>query len=183
MSNSDNNVKSGGSAGVPDNKGKLFDAASKGLFSECEKLIINDKVDVNEAQPDGETPLWIASKKGYYIICELLIKYRAAINKANKDLETPLCIAADNNHLSVCELLVKHGANANIGRKWGVLRQTPYAIAETQGYYDVSDFLRWYTTNSSSKDDRFLMIVVALQELILYHEVDALSLIDLLQMT
>jgi ankyrin repeat protein len=216
MSNSDDKTKSGGSAGPPDNKGKLFDAARRGLFYECKELIINNKVDVNEDRPDRltpfsialkynntcicelliehgaavnivnkekETPLLLASKIGNYFICDLLISHGADVNKVNSEGETSLCIAAYNNNLSLCELLVKHGANANIGRKWGVQRQTPLEAAASQGHYDVVDFLRWYTTRSISKDDRFLMIVVVLEELMLDYQLDASSLIDLLQMT
>jgi ankyrin repeat protein len=49
---------------------------------------LKEKESINKY--DSETPLIIASRKGYLEIVELLLKNRADINKSDQDGETPL---------------------------------------------------------------------------------------------
>lgn len=82
---------------------------------EIAELLIEHKEDVNTIQrPHGDTPLCVASRKGYIQHIELLIKHHAKINLQGKDGSTPLHCALENKHENVAQFLVGAGANVNI---------------------------------------------------------------------
>ena len=51
--------------------------------------------DINKANDDGATPLYIATEKGHEAVVRALIEADADVNKANDDDETPLFTAAE----------------------------------------------------------------------------------------
>ena len=47
------------------------------------ELLLSHNADTNILNKKGESPMHIACKKGYRIICELLIKHKADLNLRN----------------------------------------------------------------------------------------------------
>lgn len=82
---------------------------------EIAELLIRNKADVNQPQGHhGDTPLCVASRKGYLAHVELLIKFGARINQAGKLGATPLHCALENKHENVAQFLVGASASVNI---------------------------------------------------------------------
>ena len=73
-------------------------------------------MNVNQAQKDGATPLYIASQNGHPEVASLLLaKEGVRVNQAlEKDGLTPLFIASRNGHTEVVSLLLaKEGVVVN----------------------------------------------------------------------
>jgi ankyrin repeat protein len=80
------------------------------------RLLVKEAgVNVNQADNDGSTPLFIAAQNGYLDVVRLLVEELGAdVNQARYDGTTPLYIAAQYGHLDVVRCLVKGlGANVN----------------------------------------------------------------------
>ena len=68
--------------------------------------------DVNQAWPDGATPLHVAAEKGILAVVRVLVReLGAAINKARLNGMTPLLTASSMKHADVVTWLVKAGAD------------------------------------------------------------------------
>ena len=72
--------------------------------------MIEKGADINQATPDGETPLCVAAHNGYLDIVNFLIQKKADINQALLDGTTPLAVAKEQGHMEIVELLKKAGA-------------------------------------------------------------------------
>jgi cytohesin len=59
------------------------------------RALIELGADINKANDDGATPLYIATEKGHEAVVRALIEADADVNKANDDDETPLFTAAE----------------------------------------------------------------------------------------
>jgi ankyrin repeat protein len=106
----------------------LFDAAAKNDYDLVKKIIDEKKVDINDTDEDGETPLLIASRKGHLQVCKLLINNGSNVNDVNEQGETPLHLAL--RHLPVCKLLIRNGADIN---HKNIDEETPLLIASYLG--------------------------------------------------
>ena len=73
------------------------------LFS----LFIKNGANINQANNDGITPLFVASHKGNVKLVSLLLNHGASVNQAAKDGYTPLDIASENNHVAIVSLILK----------------------------------------------------------------------------
>ena len=84
----------------------------KMLYEKSEELI---RLIIQHATTNfGDTALHLASRKGYFEICEFLILHGAKCNPQNEKLETPLHLAAASGHDNLYQLLIEHGANQTI---------------------------------------------------------------------
>ena len=79
--------------------------------------LIEQKVDVNVAQPDGATALHWAAHRNDVAIADLLIRAGAKVNAADEGGVTPLGLACLNASPAMVERLLKAGANPNAGRE------------------------------------------------------------------
>lgn len=59
------------------------------------------------------SPLMMAARKGYYALCELLLKKGANVNFMTSCGNTPLLLASHHNHARTCMLLLDNGADPN----------------------------------------------------------------------
>ena len=90
-----------------------------------------------KTKKEGETPLHIACKKGYFEIAEILLNQKYGdinfINETKIDGKTGLHLSVMNSSL-VTKILLKYGANLRIIDNNGF---TPYDLALIYGREDI----------------------------------------------
>ena len=91
----------------------VLDAAKSGNKATLRSLI-QQKSDVNAADPDGSTALHWASHRDDLESVDTLLKAGAKPNAANDLGVTPLWLAAENGSLAVTKRLLDAGANPNL---------------------------------------------------------------------
>lgn len=77
------------------------------------KALIDQKADVNAAQPDGSTALHWAAYRQDIETANLLIRAGANVKAATRDGATPLSLASTNGDAAMIGALLKAGADAN----------------------------------------------------------------------
>jgi ankyrin repeat protein len=78
------------------------------------ELLLSKKFDVNEATPEGKTPLYFASKYGYSVMVKLLLENGAIYTEAIKNSDySPLHEACRNEDLETVKLLTNSGFDVN----------------------------------------------------------------------
>jgi ankyrin repeat protein len=77
------------------------------------QTLLQQRADVNAAEPDGTTALHWAVRKDDSQVVTLLIRAGANVKTANRYGATPLSLASTNGNAAIIELLVKAGADAN----------------------------------------------------------------------
>ncbi|SFJ75093.1 ankyrin repeat domain-containing protein [Thermoflavimicrobium dichotomicum] len=78
------------------------------------KFLLEQGVDVNHQDRDGNSALHVAAALGSEKMAKLLLSAGADVHLQNEDEITPLIDAVKNNQISVVPLLLEHGANPNI---------------------------------------------------------------------
>ena len=101
-------------------------AAQKG-HETVVRALIKAGADINNADDDGVTPLYMAVQNGHEAVVRVLIELSADVNKARDTGETPLCIAAHNGYETVVRALIEAGADVNKARNGA----TPLSAAMT----------------------------------------------------
>ena len=95
--------------------------------------------EVNKADNNGVTPLYIAVIEGHSEVVQLLLAKKGIdVNAADNNGVTPLYIAAYKGHVNVIERLVEDGADVNKANINGV---TPLYIAAKEGHSEVVQLL------------------------------------------
>src|ERR1039458_317311 len=77
------------------------------------RSLLQQKVDVNEPQPDGTTALHWAVREDDLETADLLIRAGANVKAANRFGATPLSLAATNGNAAMIEKLLKASEDAN----------------------------------------------------------------------
>uniref|UniRef100_A0A182HHT2 Uncharacterized protein n=2 Tax=gambiae species complex TaxID=44542 RepID=A0A182HHT2_ANOAR len=83
--------------------------------------------DLEIPDPQGATPLHIASANGYTRVVEFLLEHHTSTDAVDNDLWTPVHAAACWGHLEVLEMLAQSGADLNAKNKND---ETPSDICE-----------------------------------------------------
>ncbi len=107
----------------------LIDAIREGNRKRVD-LLISEHVNVNEAQPDGATPLSWAVYLDQADVAAMLMKAGAKVNTADQYGETPLTLACATGDLPVIQQLIAAGADAKAARWNG---ETALMIAARSG--------------------------------------------------
>jgi hypothetical protein len=100
------------------------------------KLLDVAGLDVNLPTIKGETPLYLAARRGHAEIVELLLEHPLiAPNSADNGGVTPLYVAALKGHITTVYALLKHHAmNVNKAKVDGT---TPLYVAAQQGHAEI----------------------------------------------
>ena len=113
-------------------------AASEGGCLQIVKLLIKNKVNVNEKTFYNYTALWLASKKGHLEIVKILLDNKADIHIKNSYGETAFMISLSYGHEDIAKLLLKNGANINDKNDIG---WTPLMAASQGGCFKMVKLL------------------------------------------
>jgi uncharacterized protein len=128
---------------------RLADAAMRGDQTTVQSLL-KQKVDVNEAQADGNTALHWAAYRDDAEMARLLIQSGANPNvKTRLGDVTPLQLAATNGSTAIVELLLKAGAAVNAANGNGT---TPLMFAAAAGRIDAIRILLDSGADVNSRD-------------------------------
>lgn len=112
--------------------------AARNTDREAVRRLVQQKVDVNAAEPDGTTALHWASYRDDGESAEVLIKAGANVNAANDLGATPLWTASLNGSAAMVRRLLQAGANPNAAL---LLGETPLMVASRSGNADVVEQL------------------------------------------
>ena len=93
---------------------KLFEAVKRNRFNAMAASgQIYDKVDVNERDERGNTPLYYAGKNGSSEFSKFLIELGANLNETCSKGDTPMHMACASNNMDVIMLFIQHKASLN----------------------------------------------------------------------
>jgi hypothetical protein len=98
------------------------------------KMLLKKGTNVDQANNNGATPLFIAAQNGHLEVVEVLLEQRANVNQAKNVGATPLYIAAQNGHLAVVKALLEKGANIDQACNTGA---TPLSGAAQNGHLAI----------------------------------------------
>ena len=98
------------------------------------KLLIEHGSDINKANTNGTTPLYIAAQDGHQSVVEFLVKSGADTNKATTDGVTPLIRSLVRQYPEIALLLVNYGAYLNISTPIG---RSALGLAIERGYMEL----------------------------------------------
>ena len=115
------------------------------------RALLQKKVDVNAAEPDGSTALHWASYRDDVEIASLLLLSGANVNAANDLGVTPLWSASQNGSLAMVRRLLKAGANPNAALLAG---ETPLMVAARSGYPEIVEELLAKDANINARGAR-----------------------------
>ena len=79
-------------------------------------IFLEQKVDINTTDLDGESPLWTACRRGYHDIVELLLNHELTQQICNVNFrkasngQTPLFVAAHYGNLAIVKSLIEYKA-------------------------------------------------------------------------
>lgn len=114
--------------------------------------LLSKKVDVNQREDDGATPLSWAAVRCNLDIAGLLLKAGANPNLTNEQGIGPLSLAITNGSAGIAELLLQKGADANVARENG---ETPLMTAARLGQVETMKMLLDRHANVNAREKRF----------------------------
>lgn len=115
----------------------LMNAVGNGEPDAVRKLL-DEGVEVDEANYAGNTPLHRAAEWNHAAIAVLLLDAGAEPSRANRRSWTPLHYAARYGSVEAARALVEHGAQVNARHDGG---DTPLLIAASYGHAEIVDWL------------------------------------------
>ena len=109
-------------------------------------------VNVNQANKNGITPLYVACEKGHLDVVQVLLtKKEIQINQATNDGRTPINIASDFGHTEIVRLhVLLQQPNIDIQQKddWG---DTPESSASKKGFTEIVTLLQQHGATVQNK--------------------------------
>jgi ankyrin repeat protein len=112
--------------------------AARNADREAVRRLVQEKANVNAAEPDGTTALHWASYRDDVDSADALLKAGANVNAANDLGATPLWTASLNGSAAMVRRLLQAGANPNTTL---LLGETPLMVASRSGNPDVVEQL------------------------------------------
>jgi ankyrin repeat protein len=136
----------GGSRAAADSR--LADAAMRGE-NEIVRSLLNDRANINSAQPDGTTALHWAVRHNDVATVAALIHAGVDVKGANRYGVTPMNLAATNGNTAVIRAVLDAGADANTATPGG---ETALMTAARTGSPDAVTLLLDRGANVNAKD-------------------------------
>jgi len=115
----------------------FIDAAAKGDLPTIKRNIENG-IDINTSDEDGNTALHLAVIKGNLELTQYLIQKGAKINQKDGNGDTPLANACVLGNVEIAKYLIEHGAEIDSKNQYG---WTPLRLASNEGYMPLVNFL------------------------------------------
>jgi ankyrin repeat protein len=128
----------------------LVEAVKQGN-KEAVRSLLNQRIDVNVAQPDGTTALAWAAERADLEMAELLIRAGANVNAANDYGATPLWLACTDANPAMVEKLLSAGADPNLRLLSG---ETALMAASETGSTDAVKLLLAHGADINAKETR-----------------------------
>lgn len=116
----------------------IFVASYDGRLDLVKKIVEELGADVNVLNNSNETPIQVASLKGYLEVVKYLHQMGADVDIPSNLSHTPIFNASIKNHLEVVKYLHEVGADAN---KKNFAGNSPISIAISYGYLDIVKYL------------------------------------------
>ena len=116
---------------------RLADAINAGDVKAV-RALVDQRADVNAAEPDGTTPLHHASDRDLPDVVRTLVRAGANVKAANRYGATPLWLAALNGSAATIGILLEAGADANAANADG---ETALMVASRTGKADAVNVL------------------------------------------
>ncbi|XP_055816965.1 uncharacterized protein LOC129886341 [Solanum dulcamara] len=140
-------------------RGALIFAAREGKTELCKYLVEDLKIDVNEKDDEGETPVLHAARQGHTATVQYLIEHGADPAIPSASGATALHHAAGNGHIELVKLLLSKGVDVDLQSDAG----TPLIWAAGLGQDDVVKVLLEHHANihAQSEDDNVCPLVSA----------------------
>lgn len=129
---------------------RLFDAVLKGDVKAVRQMLQN-RVDVDAAQPDGSTALIVAADRRDLDVANLLIRAKANVNAANQYGATALFVASASGHTALVRVLLGANADPNVPLVSG---ETPLMAAVDKGHLDAVRALLEHGANVNATESR-----------------------------
>lgn len=125
---------------TPEDRLNLYEASALGRAARLKTILGQSRVRVNEANPEGFTPLGLAAFFGHADSVKVLLEHGAAVNAADRSRfgNTALDAAVAANHADVVRVLLAAGADANVRDS---ARYTPLHKAAANGNAEIARIL------------------------------------------
>ena len=117
----------------------IHDAVKQKNLAEVQRWL-DQGIDINQQDNDGNTPLHKAAYNGHKNVVECLVTHGAHINQQDNYGRTPLhgAVININNDQNVVEYLIAHGANVNQQDTYGII---PLHYAAMVGHHNIVEYL------------------------------------------
>lgn len=112
------------------------------------KALIRGGAHINAVNDVGETPLFLAARKGKIKMARLLLQYQANPNIPDFAHSTPLITAAINGHTDIVKLLLNHKADPYYTDQ---SYRTAAEWANENGHKEIAHLIRSATRNQPKK--------------------------------
>ncbi len=129
---------------------RLVQAVKKGDNKTVRELLQN-RADVNSAQPDGSTPLILAANSNNLEVAALLIQAGANVNARNEYGATALSAASTSDHTAMVQLLLNAKADPNLALLSG---ETPLMTAVDRGNAEAVRALLEHGADADAKETK-----------------------------
>lgn len=117
---------------------------------------LEQKMDPEELNLDGETLLYSAVKSGKVSILPTLKKHGAKFDMIGPDGWSPIHHAIRAGHVEMLEALIKGGADVNRLSKHGEMSIAPISLALGEGRLEMADLL--LSSGASPRDELYLAV-------------------------
>jgi ankyrin repeat protein len=121
----------------------LSNSAREGLCSFCTTMI-REGSNIEGLDPDGCTPLQLATLNNQFEVCKVLLTHGSQVNNDGKNHQPVLNIAVRHGNKDLCSLFLKFGALKN---QRDLNRQTPLLISTFNDNEEITKLLIQHGAN------------------------------------
>ncbi|CAE7853657.1 Ankrd17, partial [Symbiodinium microadriaticum] len=119
----------------------------------CEELAkqcIAMRINLEEVDLNGQTPLFWAAKRGNLVMIKLLLNVGFEVNFRDKARKTALFFAIENGHLDVADCLIERSASTLVRASNG---KTPRAMLKEKNHKVRSRFAEWEWASAEGESE------------------------------